>query len=141
MLNSSGPHIVATPAIQLLCHSLDYNLCLVVRSLLSRRLPTDKEVFALSCLLCFPRASYTLQILVPFGDTVSQTNVLYFARINAVSVRMGGGVNYPLPDPPIPYAYGTLYIITMVRMAECVSYSCLSCTCFCSVLSSSPTWY
>ena len=43
-------------------------------------------------------------ILVPFGDTVSQTNVLSFARIHVLSAWFLG-VQPPLTPPPPPYAY------------------------------------
>ena len=43
--------------------------------------------------------------LVPFGDTVSQTNVLSFARLNVVPAQILGGQLRPLT--PIPYTYGT----------------------------------
>ena len=42
-------------------------------------------------MLPHPRRISGRWILVPFGDTVSQTNVLSFARINVVSARIGGG--------------------------------------------------
>ena len=38
------------------------------------------------------------------GDTVSQTNVLSFARINVIYLPPNWGVNCP-PWPPVPYAY------------------------------------
>ena len=62
----------------------------------------------LTCpLLLHPKCISCRWILVPFGDAVSQTNVLSFARIIVVSVRMLGGQLPPLPRPPtpIPYAY------------------------------------
>ena len=40
-------------------------------------------------------------ILVPFRDTVCQTNVLSFARINVVSARILGQLP---PITPVPYA-------------------------------------
>ena len=40
--------------------------------------------------------------IVPFGNTVNQTNVLSFARINVVSARILGGQT---PLNPRPYAY------------------------------------
>ena len=39
------------------------------------------------------------------GDTVSQTNVLSFARINVVYLPELGGQLPPPPWPPVPYAY------------------------------------
>ena len=54
----------------------------------------------MSPLLPHPKHISGRWILVPFGDTVSQTNVLSFARINVVVARIGGST-----DPPIPYAY------------------------------------
>ena len=44
-------------------------------------------------LLCYParKCISGRWILVPFGDTPSQTNVLCFARINVVSARILGG--------------------------------------------------
>ena len=61
------------------------------------------------CLLCYPaRNVYQLGfvsiisgrwIRAPFGDTVSQTNVLSFARINVVSARiLGESTNHPRKD-------------------------------------------
>ena len=40
-------------------------------------------------------------ILVPFGHTVSQTNVLSFARINFVSARIGGSTDPPSRTPMV----------------------------------------
>ena len=64
----------------------------------------------LTCpLLLHPKCISGRWILVPFGDEVSQTNVLSFARIIVVSVRMLGDQlpRPPTPDPrpPIPYTY------------------------------------
>ena len=44
----------------------------------------------MSHLLPHPKRISGRWILVPFGDTVSQTNVLSFARINVVAARIGG---------------------------------------------------
>ena len=47
-------------------------------------------------LLSNPKCIPGRWILVPFGDTVSQSNVLSFARINVVS-NWGGGATDPRP--------------------------------------------
>ena len=59
----------------------------------SRRVVSDER------LLCYPPEGRW--ILVPFGEPVSQTNMLSFARINVVSVRIIGRGNTPAPMPPI----------------------------------------
>ena len=60
-------------------------------------------------LLPYPKRFSGRWILVPFGDTFSQTNVLSFARINVVSPRIEGGVNCP-PDSPSRTPMGEGYV-------------------------------
>ena len=77
LFNSIGPPIAATHVSQLLYNSFDYYLCLVVSSLLSRRLPTNKDVFALSCLLCAPRGiDRFVRFEVLHGSTLGKGRVL-----------------------------------------------------------------
>ena len=56
-------------------------------------------------------------ILVPFGDTVSQTNVLSFARINAVSALILGD-QLSLPDPlsRMPMTKATLTMPVLIEV-------------------------
>ena len=61
------------------------------------------------------------------GDTVSQTNVLSFARINVVYLpELGGGVNCP-PDPPSRTPMSTCLLDLFKLMAMKVMHTDLNC--------------
>ena len=68
-------------------------------------------------LLLHPKCISGRWILVPFGDAVSHTDVLSFARIIVVSVRMLGGQLPPTPDPRPP----TPHPVHICAYATCCS--------------------
>ena len=76
---------------------------------------SEKKITMSYCtLLPHPKLISGRWILVPFGDSVSQTHVLYFARINVVSARILGGQLPPsLLTTPRPVR--EFFFLTMFR--------------------------